>query len=156
MIGLSDRHLACLQEVVSGPGGLPGRPGEAWAERQRLVWLFGEEVVSSLVASGWLAEWPELASVTLTPAAADVLRVRIEDRYGDDVQIWVPATDPERPYRLPRHQERLPCLDQLPDPRSRAKQLDDFPRLSGGLGRRLEYLRSRIRQRKNPRHGIGH
>jgi hypothetical protein len=146
MNDISDRGLACLWEVVRGPGGLPGRPGEAWTERRRLTWLFGADLVTELMIAGWLADWPELSAVTLSPLAASVLKVRIEERPGDEIEVWVSATDPERPYRLPRHQERLPCLDHLPDPRPRPRAYEGAPRLAGGLGRRVEYLRARARR----------
>ena len=150
LTSLSDLENAALTEIVAGHGWLPNQPGPAWTQRWVLEVAFGRETIVGLIAAGWVADWPELKSVTLTPWAADQLGVRIEERPGDEVEVWVPVTEPERPYRLPRHQGVMPCLDQLPD--SLPVKIDDEiaedredqgpriaqdtrPRLAGGLGR---------------------
>jgi L-rhamnose mutarotase len=84
MIEISDRGLACLWEVVRGPGGLPGRPGEAWTERRRLAWLFGADLVTELVGAGWLSDWPELAAVL---KAHGVLQYSIH-LHADTLQLF--------------------------------------------------------------------
>jgi hypothetical protein len=138
MADLTRLESAVLAEIVAGPGWLPNQPGPAWSPRAILEAVFGSLTVSGLITSGWLADWPELQSVTLTPWAAAQLGVKIEERPGDEVEIWVPASEPEGPYRLPRHQGALPSLELLPDPPSPlAPRIDhdEPPRLVGGLGK---------------------
>ena len=147
MTVLSEIESAVLAEVIAGPGWLPSQPGAAWTQRRVLELVFGSQTIVSLIALGWLADWPELEAVTLTPWAADQLGVRIEERPGDEIEVWVPATDPEHPFRLPKYQGALPCLEQLPDPTPAKRATTETetesessyqpPRLAGGLGRVL-------------------
>jgi hypothetical protein len=141
MIDLSESESAVLAEIIAGPGWLPNQPGQAWTQRRVLELVFGSQVIAGLITLGWLVDWPELEAITLTPWAADQLGVKIEERPGDEIEVWVPTTDPEPPFRLPKYQGPLPCLDQLPDPMpakaepTRAEY--EAPRLAGGLGRVL-------------------
>lgn len=154
MIDLSETESAVLAEVIAGPGWLPNQPGAAWTQRRVLELVFGSQVIAGLIALGWLVDWPELKSVTLTPWAAEQLGVRIEERPGDEIEVWVPATDPEPPFRLPKYQGALPCLDQLPDPTPARREATEAetgsesesgssyqpPKLAGGLERVLGHV----------------
>jgi len=153
---MSETESAVLAEVIAGPGWLPNQPGAAWTQRRVLELVFGSQTIVSLIALGWLADWPELEAVTLTPWAAEQLGVRIEERLGDEIEVWVPMTDPEPPFRLPKYQGALPCLEQLPDPapaKAEPTRTEYRPsRLAGGLG---QVLGDAARRRKPGRYLAG-
>ena len=147
MRDLTTVEQTALDEVVFGPGGSRSQPGPCWSPRRRIVLVSSESVVSGLVASGWLDEWPEVQGVTLTPWSAVRLGVRLECREDCEDGVWVPATDPETQPRIPRWIASLPSLAHLPDPRRDQTQNENTPRLAGGVGSVRDFLERRKRVR---------
>ena len=150
MRNLLEEELTVVQEVIDGPGWLPGRPGLAWTPRSRLELVGGIDLVEGLIEAGWLDDWPDNQAVTLSALGAARMGVRLEERQPDEAEVWVPINEPEPPIRCDRRIIHLPCLDFLPTPVKRREESTEFPRLSGGVGRQVTGILGQAQRRRGP------
>ncbi len=117
MFDLSETCLRLLRALTAAP--------IAWQTPAQLASRIGGprepayDALADLDAAGWLDPWETGGEqyVTLTPHAAERLRVRLVPAGRSETLRWVPVDDPEPCPRAPgRGQGDIDALDLIPDP----------------------------------------